>query len=107
VLAAALAGGAFWAVRRRRARLPAEARVYLALRRAYARAGVGDADAGPLQWAEGLARDGAPGAAPAARLVRIYLDARFGRRPPGEQGRAEMARLLAEARAALRQPVPA
>jgi transglutaminase-like putative cysteine protease len=107
VLAAALAGGAYWAVRRRRGRLPQEARVYLALRRAYARAGVGDADAGPLQWAEGLARDGAPGAAPAARLVRIYLDARFGRRPPGEQGRAEMARLLAEARAALRQPVPA
>ncbi len=104
VLALVLGGGAFWVVRRRRrARLPEEARVYLALRRAYARAGVGDAAAGPLQWAEGLARDSAPGAEAAGRLVRIYLDARFGRRPAGDAGRAEMARALAEARAALRE----
>jgi transglutaminase-like putative cysteine protease len=104
LLTVALGGGAFWVLRRRRARLPEEARVYLALRRAYARAGVGAADAGPLEWAEGLARDGAPGAEAAGRLVRIYLDARFGRRPAGDHGRAEMARALSEARTALREP---
>ncbi|HLL83450.1 MAG TPA: transglutaminaseTgpA domain-containing protein, partial [Longimicrobium sp.] len=102
VIGLVLAGGAVWIVRRRGERLPAEARVYLALRRAYARAGIGDAAAGPLQWAEGLERAGAPGSEPAARLVRLYLDARFGRRPAGPQGLAEMSRALDECRAAVR-----
>jgi hypothetical protein len=102
VIALVLAGGAVWIVRRRGERLPAEARIYLALRRAYARAGIGDDAAGPLQWAERLERAGAPGCEPAARLVRLYLDARFGRRPAGQQGLAEMARALDECRAALR-----
>lgn len=102
VIALVLAGGAVWIVRRRGERLPAEARIYLALRRAYARAGIGDDAAGPLQWAEGLERVRAPGAEPAARLVRLYLDARFGRRPAGQQGLAEMSEALHESRAALR-----
>jgi transglutaminase-like putative cysteine protease len=102
VIALVLAGGAIWIVRRRGQRLPAEARIYLALRRAYARAGIGDDAAGPLQWAEGLERAGAPGFEPAARLVRHYLDARFGRRPAGPHGIAEMTRALDESRAALR-----
>ncbi|HEY0152634.1 MAG TPA: DUF3488 and transglutaminase-like domain-containing protein [Longimicrobium sp.] len=102
VIALALAGGAVWIIRRRGERLPAEARIYLALRRAYARAGIGDDAAGPLQWAEGLERAGAPGSESAARLVRLYLDARFGRRPAGPHGIAEMARALDDSRAALR-----
>jgi len=97
-----LAGGTVWIIRRRGERLPPEARIYLALRRAYARAGIGDRAAGPLQWAEGLERGAAPGSASAARLVRLYLDARFGRRPAGEQGLAEMSRALDDSRAALR-----
>ncbi|HEX8670905.1 MAG TPA: DUF4129 domain-containing protein, partial [Longimicrobium sp.] len=102
VIALVLAGGAVWIVRRRGQRLPPEARIYLALRRAYARAGIGDDAAGPLQWAEGLEREGAPGSESAARLVRHYLDARFGRRPAGAHGIAEMTRSLDESRAALR-----
>ena len=65
-------------------------------------AGVGDPAAGPLQWAEGLHRSAAPGAEAAGRVVRRYLDARFGRRPADDADRAEIARALAEARAALR-----
>jgi transglutaminase-like putative cysteine protease len=102
VAALLAAGGGVWVLRRRAARLPSEARAYLKLRRAYARARVGDPAAGPLQWAEGLARQGAPGAAAARRAVAVYLDARFGRRPAGDAGRAEMARAIQEARAALR-----
>jgi hypothetical protein len=102
VLAVVAGGGAVWLLRRRGERLPPEARTYLALRRAYAQAGVGDPAAGPLQWAEGLARSGAPGAQAATRVVASYVAARFGRRPAGERALAEMAGSLAEARAALR-----
>jgi len=96
------AGGvAWWARGRRRATLPPEARGYLALRRAYARAGWGG-DRGPLEWAEELARAGAPGAEAAGRAVDLYLRARFSGRPAGAAERGEMERALAEARARLR-----
>jgi hypothetical protein len=102
-LAALLAarGVAWWARGRRRAPLPPEARGYLALRRAYSRAGWGG-DRGPLEWAEELAREGAPGAEAAGRVVDLYLRARFSGRPAEAADRAEMERALADARAALR-----
>ncbi|HYW08627.1 MAG TPA: DUF4129 domain-containing protein, partial [Longimicrobium sp.] len=96
------AGGVAWWVRgRRRAPLPAEARGYLALRRAYSRAGWGG-DRGPLEWAEELARAGAPGAEAAGRVVDLYLRARFSGRAADAADRVEMERALAEARARLR-----
>lgn len=102
VLAVVAGGGAVWLLRRRGERLPPEARAYVALRRAYARAGIGDPSAGPLDWSEGLARSGAPGAQAARRVVASYVAARFGRRPADERALAEMAGSLADARAALR-----
>ncbi|MEW5928213.1 MAG: DUF4129 domain-containing protein, partial [Gemmatimonadota bacterium] len=89
--------------RLRRRSLAAESRAYLALRRAYARAGYAEEGAGgPLDFAEDLRARGAPGAEDAARLVDLYLRARFGGEDVGEDGRAEMAGTLAGARAALR-----
>lgn len=89
--------------RLRRRSLAAESRAYLALRRAYARAGYAEEGAGgPLDFAEDLRARGAPGAEDAARLVDLYLRARFGGENVGEDGRAEMAGALAGARAALR-----
>jgi transglutaminase-like putative cysteine protease len=100
--AAALA----WLLRRARGRrrvLPPESRTYLALRRAYARAGyAAPDDAGPLDFAEGLRRADAPGAEAAGRAVGLYVRARFGGEEIGEDGRAAMADALARARAALR-----
>jgi transglutaminase-like putative cysteine protease len=91
----------------RRRSLAAESRAYLALRRVYARAGYGEEGAGgPLDFAEGLRARGAPGAEAAARAVDLYLRARFGGEALGEDGRAEMADALAEARAALRSARP-
>jgi protein-glutamine gamma-glutamyltransferase len=76
-IAAALAGGLAWRVGRgRRTVRPAETRLYLALRRAYARAGLGGRG-GPLEFAEGLGRAGAPGATAAEALVRVYVRRRF------------------------------
>ncbi len=89
--------------RRRRRPLTAEGRAYLALRRAYARAGLAPEEGGgPLDFAEGLRRRGAPGAESAERVVELYLRARFGGEEIGEAGRTEMRAALAEARAAVR-----
>lgn len=86
----------------RRRTLGAESRAYLALRRAYARAGYAEEGAGgPLDFAAGLRARGAPGAEAAARAVDLYVRARFGGEAIGEGGRAEMAGALARARAAL------
>jgi len=89
---------------RRRRRTPgAESRAYLALRRAYARAGYAEEGAGgPLDFAAGLRARGAPGAEAAARAVDLYVRARFGGQAIGEDGRAALAGALAEPRAALR-----
>lgn len=86
-------------VRRRRPGPGGESRLYLALRRAYARAGYTGGDA-PLEWVSGLR--GAPGAEHAERLVRLYLRARFGGEEIGEAGRLDMAEALDGARGALR-----
>lgn len=87
----------------RRRGLAPESRAYLALRRAYARAGYVAEDAGgPLDFAEGLRARGAPGAEAAARAVDLYLRARFGGDDAGGGGRAGLADAVAEARAALR-----
>lgn len=89
---------------RRPSRSP-ETRAYLALRRAYARAGLGG-PGGPLDFAEGLARSAAPGAAPAGEVVELYLAARFGGRETDEETRRRMQGALAAARAALREARP-
>lgn len=95
-------GGVLLSLRHRRAApRSAETRVYLALRRAYARAELGGAG-GPLQFAERLAAEHAPGAAPAGEVVRWYVRARFGGEDIGEAGRARMDAALDEARDALR-----
>lgn len=98
-----LAGVVWILCGRRRARVSPEARAYLALRRAYAKAGYAADGAGPLTFAETLVRDDAPGAPAAARTVDLYLRARFGREEIGEAGREEMTARAAEARAELRK----
>jgi hypothetical protein len=102
VIALGVLGALLWNARRwRRASLTEETRTYLALRRAYVRAGQ-DGGGGPLDFAERLASGRAPGAGPAAELVRLYVRARFGREDIGDVGRARMRRLLDDARAELR-----
>jgi hypothetical protein len=65
--------------RRRGARLGHPSRAYLSLRKAYARAGwAPDEGGGPLEFAQALEREQAPGADDAARAVDLYLRARFG-----------------------------
>jgi transglutaminase-like putative cysteine protease len=101
-IALGVLGALLWSARRwRRAPLTEETRTYLALRRAFARAGLGG-EGGPLDFAERLARDRAPGAAPAAELVGLYTTARFGNIDIGDVGRSRMRRLLDDARAELR-----
>ena len=85
----------------RRRPLAEESRLYLALRRLYARAGVGG-DAGPLDFVDALDRAHAPGAAPAGALVHLYVRARFGRERIGDDGRQRMRAALAGAAAELR-----
>ncbi|HEX2202588.1 MAG TPA: DUF3488 and transglutaminase-like domain-containing protein, partial [Longimicrobium sp.] len=105
VIGAVLLAGGVWAFRgRRRAKVSPEARAYLALRRAYAKAGYAPRDGtGPLDFAETLARGGAPGASAAARTVDLYVRARFAREEIGEAGREEIAASTAEARAELKR----
>jgi transglutaminase-like putative cysteine protease len=102
VIALGVLAGLLWSARRwRRAPLTEATRAYVALRRAYAKAGIGG-DGGPLDFAERLARDGSPGAAPAAEVVRLYVRARFGAQDVGEIGRMRMRQALDDARAELR-----
>ncbi|HEX2078437.1 MAG TPA: transglutaminaseTgpA domain-containing protein [Longimicrobium sp.] len=102
VIALGVLGALLWSFRRRlRGPVTEETRAYLALRRAYHRAKIGGAG-GPLEFAEGVAAADAPGAAPAAELVRLYVRARFGGEEIGDVGRARMRQALDEARAALR-----
>jgi transglutaminase-like putative cysteine protease len=102
VIALGVLAAMLWSARRwRRAPLTEETRAYLALRRAYARTGLGGAG-GPLDFAERLARERSPGAGPAAELVRLYVRARFGAQDVGEIGRLRMRQALDDARAELR-----
>ncbi|HET6230669.1 MAG TPA: transglutaminaseTgpA domain-containing protein [Longimicrobiaceae bacterium] len=94
----------FWLLRRRpRAHLTPEARTYVALRRAYERAGYpcppGET---PLAFAERLRAANAPGAEDAARLIDLYLRARFAGQQIGDAGRAEMEAAMSAVRAELR-----
>lgn len=93
-----------WLVRgRKRSSVTPEARTYLALRRAYTRAGYARRGTEtPLLLAESLERSGAPGAERARRVVDLYVRARFGQEAIGDAGRAEMAGALAQAREAIR-----
>jgi hypothetical protein len=101
VIALGVLGAMLWSARRwRRTPVTEETRAYLALRRAFARAGYGGG--GPLDFAERLARDRSPGARPAGELVRLYVEARFGARDVGDVGRARMRQALDDARAELR-----
>jgi protein-glutamine gamma-glutamyltransferase len=89
--------------RRRARRLAPESRVYLALRRAYARAGWAAKEGdGPLAFAETLARERAPGADDALRAVDLYLRARFGEQADAA-ARAELAAAAARAKTAVRR----
>jgi transglutaminase-like putative cysteine protease len=102
VIALGVLGMMLWSARRwRRAPATEETRAYLALRRAFARAGFGG-DGGPLDFAERLSRDRAPGAHPAGELVRLYVRARFGAQDVGDTGRTRMRQALDDARAELR-----
>jgi transglutaminase-like putative cysteine protease len=88
---------------RRRRRLAPESRAYLALRRAYARAGwAAETGDGPLGFARSLAREEAPGADDAAHAVDLYLRARFSSQPD-DTTRAELAESAARARSAVRR----
>jgi hypothetical protein len=84
-----------------RRKITPEGRIYLALRRAYARAGYNGEGTTPLAWIETLRRTRAPGLAAAERLVRSYLRARFAGEEIGTEGREQMKRDLAEVRRAL------
>jgi protein-glutamine gamma-glutamyltransferase len=89
--------------RRRGPRPGAETRAYLALRRAYRRAGWGaGASHGPVAFAESLRERGAPGAEPAGRAVDLYARSRFGASPADDETRRALDAAAAEARAALR-----
>ena len=102
LIALGVVGGLAVSLRRRHAApRTAETRAYLALRRVYDRAQTGGS-AGPLQFAERLDTENAPGAAPAGELVRLYVRARFGGEDIGEVGRERMRMALQEVRAALR-----
>ena len=92
------------AIRRlpRRRAVGDEARMYLDLRRAYDRAGLGTPGAPPLAWVESLHRAGAPGAREADRLVRAYLRARFSSQPLSDVERERMRAEFDLARLALR-----
>ena len=80
-------------------------RMYLALRRAYARAGLAEEDGdAPLGFLAQLRAAGAPGTEPAGRLVDHYLKTRFGERPMTDTARAQMRDALEEVRAALARP---
>ncbi|HEX8395376.1 MAG TPA: transglutaminaseTgpA domain-containing protein [Longimicrobium sp.] len=100
VALAVAAAAVVWMRRGRTGPRSPEQRAYLALRRVYARSGV--QGGGPLQFAERLARDRAPGWRPAGELVRLYLRARFAGEQIGDAGRARIRDALAEARAEVR-----
>jgi len=79
-------------------------RAYLSLRKAYARAGWAPADAaGPLEFAQTLARERAPGAADATRAVDLYLHARFSPAPRDDSAARELDERATAARHAVRR----
>lgn len=89
---------------RRTSGLAPESVLYLKLRARYARAGLPGAESlTPLALLDGLRDGGYPGLPQAERLVRLYLESRFGGRPAGEDARREMSAALVEVRRAFRR----
>jgi hypothetical protein len=93
------------ASRRRRpgGRLHRASRTYLSLRKAYARAGWGPADGGPLEFAQKLESEEAPGADDAARAVDLYLRARFSADVAGPPAARELDEHATRAKTAVRR----
>ncbi|MBI4545149.1 MAG: DUF3488 domain-containing protein [Gemmatimonadetes bacterium] len=88
---------------RGRRRPPQAARIYLALRREFERAGFQDArDAPPLIFLDDLRRRAAPGLRHAEKVVAAYLRIRFGGAAPEPAVLRHMALERGAARAALR-----
>lgn len=81
----------------------AESRIYVRLRRQYARAGydIGANDA-PMVFLDKLRKAGAPGSEHAQRAVELYLRARFGGEDIGESGQRELLEAATAAGRALR-----
>jgi transglutaminase-like putative cysteine protease len=105
VVISLIAAAVLWLNRRRAAaRVGAEGRIYLSLRRLYERSGRprprGET---PLDFARALADEGAPGARSARQVVDLYLRARFGGEQIGEEGRRAMMAGLEACRQALRR----
>lgn len=98
-----------------------ESRLYLSMRRAFARAGWDDerleamletrrererqreASLAPLQWVGALRAAGAPGADAAESVTRRYLDARFGGRRLSDEERDTLRAAIARIRELLRE----
>jgi transglutaminase-like putative cysteine protease len=103
--ASVLLAGVLMVLRRMRwhtTRRSVDTRLYLALRRAYERAGFpGAAALPPLAFAHAVTS--APGGTAARRAVEIYLHARFGPAGNGAPDRAELRRQVTAARRALRR----
>lgn len=110
-------------LRRRRARERPETRLYLHLRRVYARGGWDDgalasrprkerhggvarrertASLTALEWVDALQRAGAPAAGVAERITRRYLEARYGGRALSGEEERSLAESLALVRASVR-----
>ncbi|HEU4562291.1 MAG TPA: DUF3488 and transglutaminase-like domain-containing protein [Longimicrobium sp.] len=90
--------------RRRAPRLGHESRAYLSLRKAYARAGWAPSEGGgPLEFAQALEREQAPGAGDAARAVDLYLRARFGGQVDGGGEARELDEHTSRAKQAVRR----
>ena len=96
-----LAWIAHWVIRRRGVGGSQETRLYLRLVESCRQAGLVHGQVAPLELVERLGATGSAAAAPAARLVEIYLRGRFAGEPLGEPERADMSRALAGARRAL------
>jgi transglutaminase-like putative cysteine protease len=102
VLAALALGAVGWA-RAGRRRLPAETRLYVRLREACERAGLGVSPGlTPLALVARVRAERGGAAGAAARVVDLYLRARYGRERLDEARLRAMARALAEARRHLR-----
>jgi hypothetical protein len=102
VTLALLCTGAFLISTRTASRGSRETRLYLQLVESCRRAGlVVNGQVAPLELVASVRRSGGGAAAPASRLVGLYLRARFAGETLGEAERAEMARALARAKRAL------
>jgi len=82
--------------------LSPESRIYVALRRAYRRAGLETETDPPLTFVRRLEAADAPGTADARTVVSLYLETRFGARPISTEERKQMRRAADAAARAVR-----